>query len=83
MIYEQFIVSLVELIMLSWQSYNYHNMRVTWLFCDFFKLQIHILQSLENISILIFGNCDLSDVTFFGETSQSFLKISEARRFPL
>ena len=34
MIYEQFIVSTVELIMLSWQPillYNFHNMRVTWL----------------------------------------------------
>ena len=54
MIYEQFIVSIVELIMLSWQPillYNFHNMRVTWLFYDFFKLQVHILHSLENISI--------------------------------
>ena len=41
MIYEQFIVSIVELIMLSWQPillHNFHNMRVTWLFYHFFKL---------------------------------------------
>ena len=52
MIYEQFIVSIVELIMLSWQPillYNFHNMRVTWLFYHFFKLQVHILHRLENI----------------------------------
>ena len=43
MIYEQFIVSIFELIMLSQQPillYNFHNMRVTWLF---YKLQVHIL----------------------------------------
>ena len=54
MVYEQFIVSIVELIMLSWQSillYNFHNMTVTWLFYHFFKLQVHILNGLENISI--------------------------------
>ena len=54
MIYEQFIVSIVELIMLSWQPillYNFRSMRVTWLFYDFLKLQVHILHSLENISI--------------------------------
>ena len=53
MIYEQFIVSIVELIILSWQPillYNFHNMRVTWLFYHFFKLKVHILHSLENIS---------------------------------
>ena len=52
MIYEQFIVSIVELIMLSRQPillHNFHNMRVTWLFYHFFKLQVHILHSLENI----------------------------------
>ena len=56
-IYEQFIVSIVELIMLSWQPillYNFHNMRVTWLFYHFVKLQVHILHSLENT--LIFKN---------------------------
>ena len=31
--------------------YNFHNMRVAWLFYHFFKLQVHILHSLENISI--------------------------------
>ena len=54
MIYEQFIVSIVELIMLSSQPillYNFHNMRVTWSFYHFFKLQVHILHGLENISI--------------------------------
>ena len=54
MIYEQFIVSVVELIMLSWQPtllYNFHNMRVTWLLYHFFKLQVYILHGLENISI--------------------------------
>ena len=54
MIYVQFIVSIVELVMLSWQPillYNFHNMRVTWLFYHFFKLQVHILHGLENISI--------------------------------
>ena len=54
MIYEQFIVFIVELIMLSWRLillYNFHNMRVTWLFYHFFKLNVHILRSLENISI--------------------------------
>ena len=54
MTYEQFIVSIVVLIMLSWQPillYNFHNMRVTWLLYHFFKLQVHILHSLENISI--------------------------------
>ena len=52
MIYEQFIVSIVELIMLSWQLillHNFHNMRVTSLFYHFFKLQVHILHSLGNI----------------------------------
>ena len=56
MSYEQLlIVSIVELIMLSRQQiliYNFHNMRVTWLFCHFFKLQVHILHGLENISII-------------------------------
>ena len=68
MIYEQFIVSIVELIMLSWQpilSYNFHSVRVTLLFYKFFKLQVRILHGLENISILIFGNCDLSDRRHF------------------
>ena len=54
MIYKQFVVSIVELIMLSWEPillYNFHNIRVTWLFYHFFKLQVHILHGLENISI--------------------------------
>ena len=54
MIYEQFIVSIAELIMLSWQPillHNFHNMRVTWFFYHFLKLQVHILPGLENISI--------------------------------
>ena len=89
MIYEQFIVSIVELIMLSWQPivlHNFHNIRVTLLFYHFFKLQVHILYGLENISILIFGNCDLSDVTSFSVKRASyyrrFPKISEVWRFP-
>ena len=54
MIYEQFIASIVELNMLSWQPillYNFHNMRVTKLLSYFYKLQVHILHGLENISI--------------------------------
>ena len=54
MIYEQFIVSIVELIMLPWEPillYNFHNMRVTWLLYLFLKLQVHILHDLRNISI--------------------------------
>ena len=54
MIYEQFIVFIVELIMMSWQPtllYNFHKMRVTWFFYHFFKLQVHVLHKLENISI--------------------------------
>ena len=73
MIYEQFIVSIVELIMLSWQPillYNFHNMRVTWLFSHFFKLQVHILHSLENISIFNIWKLWLvrCDVIFSGTT---------------
>ena len=54
MSYEQFIVSVVELITLSWQtilSYNFHNMKAIWLFYHFLKLEVHILRGLENISI--------------------------------
>ena len=82
MIYEQFIVSIVELIMLSWQPillHNFHNMRATWLFYHFFKLQAHILHSLEISEFLIFGNCYLSDVMSFSvphitEDVRNFLK---------
>ena len=81
MIYEQFIVSIVEWIMLSWQPillYNFHNMRVTWLFYDFFKLQVHILHSLENISTfniwkLWLVRCDV----IFSRTSLILPKMSE------
>ena len=55
MIYEQFIVSIVELVLLSWEpilSYNFHNMRVILLFYHFFKLQVHILHNLGNTSII-------------------------------
>ena len=41
MTYEQFIVSIVELIMLSWQPlllHSFHKIRVTWLFYHFFRL---------------------------------------------
>ena len=81
MIYEQFIVSIVELIMLSWQPillFNFHNMRVTWLFSYFFKLQVHILHSLENISIFNIWKLWLvrCDVIFSG-TSLLLSKMSE------
>ena len=50
MIYEQFMVSIVELIMLSWQQLlldNFQNTRVTGLFCRFFKLRVsHIFHGL-------------------------------------
>ena len=81
MIYEQCIVSIVELIILSWQPillYNFHNMRVNWLSYHFFKLQIYTLHSLED--------CDLSDVTSFSVKQASYYrrcpKTSEVRRFP-
>ena len=81
MSYEQFIVSVVELIMLARQQISvcdFHNTRVTWLFYHFFKLQVHILHGLENISIiniwkLSFARCDV----IFSETSLIFPKISE------
>ena len=41
MTYEQFIVSIVELIILSWQPlllHSFHKIRVTWLFYHFFRL---------------------------------------------
>ena len=47
----QFIVSVVELIMLSWQQVslsNFHNMSETWLFYHF-KLPVLVLHGLENI----------------------------------
>ena len=87
MIYEQFIVSIVELIMLSWQPilvHNFHNMRVTWLFYHFFKLQVQILYGLENTSI--FNTLKLWLVTSFSAKRSSyyrkFPKISELRRSP-
>ena len=55
MSYEQFIVSVGELIMLSSQqilSNNFHNTGVTWLLCHFLKLEVHILHGLENISVV-------------------------------
>ena len=81
MIYEQFIVSIVELIMLSWQPTlldNFRNMRVTWLFYHFFKLQVHILHGLENISIFNIWKLWLvrCDVNFSG-TSLILPKRSE------
>ena len=81
MIYEQFIVSIVELIMLSWQLillHNFHNMRVTWLFYHFFKLQVHILHSLGNIWIFNIWKLWLvrCDVIFSG-TSLILPKMSE------
>ena len=81
MIYEQFIVSIVELIMLLWKPillHNVHYMRVAWLFYHFFKLQVHILHSLENISIFNIWKLWLvrCDVIFSG-TSFILPKISE------
>ena len=90
MICEQFIVSIVELIISSWQPillYNFHNMRVTWLFYHFFKLQVHILYSLQNISIFNIWKLWLvrCDVIFSG-TSLILPKMSEnfwSREIPL
>ena len=78
-------VSIVELIMLSWQQllHNFQNTRVTWLVCCFFKLQVsHMLYMGYKISqFLIFRNCDLSYVASFSlnkphtsEDIQKFLK---------
>ena len=88
MIYDQFIASIVELIMLSWQQillYNFRNMRVTWLFYHFFKLQVRILHGLESISTfniwkLWLVRCDV----IFSEMSLILPKNSENfwRRFP-
>ena len=83
MSYEQFIISIVELIMLSWQQmlYNFHNMRVTWQFYHFLELEVHISHG-----FLMVGNCDLSDVTSFlvkqALYHRRFPRISEARTFP-
>ena len=68
MSFGQFIVSISDLIMLSGQqiiSYSFHNMRVTWLFYYFLKLEVHILHRLKIFQFLKLGNCDLSDVTLF------------------
>ena len=53
-------------------------MRVTWLFYDFLKLQVHILRNLENISIfniwkLWLVRCDV----IFSRTSLILPKMSE------
>ena len=77
------------LIMLSWQLillHNFHNMRVTWLFYHFFKLQVHILHSLVNIWIfdiwkLWLVRCDIISV----ERASYYRrcpKRSEVKRFP-
>ena len=76
MSYEQFIVSIVELIMLSRQQiliYDFHKMRVTCLFYHFFKLQVHISHGLENIQLLIFENCHSSDMASFPVKRASYL----------
>ena len=87
MIYEQFIVFIVQQIMLSWQSilvHNFHNMRITWLIYHFFKLQVQILYGLENTSS--FNILKLWLVTSFSAKRASyyrrFPKISELWRFP-
>ena len=53
-------------------------MRVIWLFCHFFKLQVHILHGLEKISISNIWKLSLvrCDVIFDG-TNLIFPKISE------
>ena len=88
-IYERFIVSIVELIMLSWQPillYNFHNTKVTWLFItsSSFKFISYIAWKISQF--LIFGNCDLSDMTSFSVERASYYrrcpKISEVRRLP-
>ena len=86
MSYEQFIISIVELIMLARQQiliYDFHNTRVSWFFHHFFKLQVHILHGLENISFINIWKSSLvrCDV-IFSETCVIFPKISEVRRFP-
>ena len=58
--------------------HNFQNTRVIWLFYHFFKLQVHILHGLENISIfniwkLRFVICDV----ILSETSLFPPKISE------
>ena len=82
-------VSIVELIMLSWQLillHNFHNMRVTWLFYHFFKLQVNILHSLGNIWIfniwkLWLVRCDVISVEQ-ASYYQRCPKLSEVKRFP-
>ena len=88
-IYEHFIVSIVELIMLSWQPillYNFHNMKVTWLFITSSSFKFISYTAWKISQFLIFGNCDLSDVTSFSVERASYYrrcpKISEVRRFP-
>ena len=88
MIYEQFIVSIVELIMLSWQPillYNFHNTTSLGfsITSSSYKLISYMVQKISQF--LIFGNCDLSDVMSFSVKRVSyyrrFSKISEVRRF--
>ena len=73
---KQFIISVVELIMLSWQQillYNFHNTGATWFFYHIFKLKVHILHGLENIStfnIWKFVTCGCDVI--FSETSLIF-----------
>ena len=77
MIYEQFIVSIVELIMFSWQPislYNFHNIRVNWLFYHLFKLQVHILHILEKISIFNIWKLWLVRCDVITEDARKFLK---------
>ena len=68
MIYEQFIVSIVELMMLPILLYNFHlagfsitsSSYLTWLG--------------KYLNFLKFGNCDLSDVTSFSVKRASYYR---------
>ena len=78
-LFKCFIVSINMLFMLSWQqilSCNFHNVRVTWLFYNFLKLEVHILHGIENNSIsnvwtFWLVRCDV----IFGEANFIFPKI--------
>ena len=82
--YEQFIVFIVNLIMLSWQQillHNFHNTRASWLFYHFFELEVHILGGLEDISILNIwklwlARCDVifGEMSHISEDFQKFLR---------
>ena len=78
MIYQQFMVSIAELIMLSKQQllfHNFQNTRMTWLFCRFSTLGVYIIHGFDNISSFRIWKlwlviCDV----IFSETSLAFPK---------